>query len=122
MIARLATVIYLASLLIALFFSIVTYITEVETVEDVTSATPCTVSPEDERARNEYRYTDISDTGLSCILGHGFLTETGTRTFYGEAPGYWFVCFLIALVGYSIRYILTGNKNPLSWRKEPSND
>ena len=135
MIARLATVIYLASLLIALFFSIVTYITEVETVEGVTSvkvplqlpsgeiyAPPCTVSPEDERAVNEDRYEDVSDTGLTCLLAYGYLTETETKTVYGDAPFYWLFCLLIALVGYSIRYILTGNKNPLSWRKEPSND
>ena len=122
MIARLATVIYLASLVIALAFSIATYMAFVETVEEVISETPCTVNPEDERAANEDRYEDISDTCLSCLLGRGYLTETETKTVYGDAPFYWLFCLLIALVGYSIRYILTGNKNPLSWRKEPSND
>lgn len=82
----------------------------VETVEEVISETPCTVNPEDERAANEDRYEDISDTGLSCLLGRGYLTETETKTVYGDAPFYWLFCLLIALVGYSIRYILTGNK------------
>ena len=117
MIARLATVIYWASLLIALAFSIATYITFVETVEEVISETPCTVSPEERRAANEDRYEDVSDAGLSCMVGMGILTETETKTVYGEAPFYWLFCFLIALVGYSIRYILTGNKNPLPWSK-----
>ena len=56
--------------------------------------------------------------GLSCMVGMGILTETETKTVYGDAPFYWLFFFLIALVGYSIRYILTGNKNPLPWSKE----
>lgn len=115
MIARLATVIYWACLLFALTFSVAIYHGYVETVEEVISKTPCTLTPEDERAANEERYEDVSDAGLFCITGGGYLTETETKTVYGDAPLYWLFCFLIALVGYSIRYILTGIRNPLPW-------
>ena len=119
MISRLGVVIYWACLLIALLFSTVAYLQFVETVEEtVITDTPCTLSPEDQRASDERSFVDISDAGLSCLAGMGYVTEFVTETTYGEAPFWWLVCFLIALAGYAIKYILTGSKSLLPWSKE----
>lgn len=117
MIARLATVIYWSSLLIAVVLSIAVYMTFVEKGE--VGGSDCVLSEEDQRLYGGdllgADLENISDAGISCIY---LQSRSPTETIYGDAPFYWLFCFLIALVGYSIRYILTGNKNPLPWSKE----
>lgn len=121
MIARLATVIYWSSLLIAVVLSIAVYMTFVEKVGGEVGGSDCVLSAEDQRLYGGdllgADLDNISGAGISCLLER---KSNKPETVYGEAPFYWLFCFLIALVGYSIRYILTGNKNPLPWRKESS--
>ena len=125
MISRLGVVIYWACLLVALLFSTVAYLQFVEEV----GGSNCVLSEEEERlygADLERLYSgdfvgvdfgNMSITGAACLLER---KSNQPETVYGEAPFWWLVCFLIALAGYAIKYILTGNKNPLPWRKESS--
>jgi hypothetical protein len=131
MIARLATVIYWSSLLIAVVLSIAVYMTFVEKV----GGSDCVLSEEDQRLYGEdlvkqavqialqkdldtdYLLDNMSNAGIECLLER---KSNKPETIYGDAPFYWLFCFLIALAGYAIRYILTGNKNPLPWSKESS--
>jgi len=115
MIARLATVIYWSSLLIAVVLSIAVYMTFVEKV----GGSDCVLSEEDQRLYGGdllgADLDNISDAGISCLFER---KSNKPETIYGDAPFYWLFCFLIALAGYAIKYILTGNKNPLPWSKE----
>ena len=113
MISRLGVVIYWACLLIALLSSIAVYMTFVVEV----GGGNCVLSEEDQRLYDADLIGRMSITGFKCVLER---QSNKPETVYGEAPFYWLFCFLIALVGYSIKYILTGNKNPLPWRKESS--
>ena len=117
MIARLATVIYWSSLLIAVVLSIAVYMTFVEKV----GGSDCVLSEEDQRLYGGdllgADLDNISDAGISCLLER---KSNKPETVYGEAPFWWLVCFLIALAGYAIKYILTGNKNLFPWNRGSS--
>ena len=120
MIARLATVIYWASLCIAVVLSIAVYMTFVEKVGGEVGGSDCVLSEEDQRLYGgdivEADLDNMSDAGVLCLFAQ-LRSPTVSETIYGDAPFYWLFCFLIALAGYAIRYILTGNKNPLPWSK-----
>jgi hypothetical protein len=126
MISRLGVVIYWACLLVALLFSTVAYLQFVEEV----GGSNCILSEEDQMGLYSedlerlyggdlvgFDFGNMSISGVECLLER---KSNQPETVYGEAPFWWLVCFLIALAGYAIKYILTGNKNPLPWRKESS--
>lgn len=113
MIARLGSVIYWFSLLATVAFSVAVYVTFVEEV----GGSDCVLSEADQMIYSgDFVNTDldeISDEGILCV--YQMLRSPNGYTEYGDAPIYWSLGLLIALVGYSIRYVLTGIRNPLPW-------
>jgi hypothetical protein len=112
MIARLGSVIYWFSLLATVAFFVAVYMTFVEEVE----GSNCVLSEEDQRHYGGdlvgADLENMSSAGIECLLER---KSNIPQTVYGDAPFYWLFCILISLVGYSIRYILTGIRNPLPW-------
>ena len=115
MIGRLGTVIYWVSLLATVTFSIAVYTYFVQEIP--ASVSDCVLSEEDERLYGgDFVSADLnkmSSEGINCLYERR--NNTRAYTEYGAAPFYWLLGLLIALTGYSIRFILTGIKNPLPW-------
>jgi len=118
MIARLGSVIYWFSLLATVAFSVAVYVTFVEDV----GGTDCVLSELDQRLYGGdivgADLENISSTGIECLHER---KSNIPQTVYGDAPLYWLFCILISLVGYSIRYTLTGIRSPLPWASKSSN-